>query len=269
MAETNSWYDANAKAVSERYESVSSERVHGWMKHLLPAAPATVLDVGAGSGRDAAWLSKMTHDVVATYKLGLLRVLCRIAEGAAGLSWEADDDHVAVPMGLVALTWIRLYKPLLRADLPQNPLNRGCNNLGFANEAFQKLDAVSHHDLRVGMCFSGEVAGALHRAIKDAARTIVDMPARYMKYPNGALPILPVHGPVTKVTAGRVTHVRLDEEYLTRFGSIHVPTHLWAAVQRFSAWIEPALDCGVDSIDEVLRGAAGPAGSTTPESRPP
>ena len=395
MAEPNSWYDANAEAASERYESVSSERVHGWMKHLLPAAPAAVLDVGAGSGRDAAWLSKMRHDVVAvdrsarmlaiaearhadlpiqwvedslpklprtfktglafdvillsavwmyvapsdrarafrklmtilkpggllaitlrqgpddaargfhpvsadeirmlvrnhgafiehetveddalgrreirwrniavrlpddgtgalpllrhvtlndnkssTYKLGLLRVLCRIAEGAAGLSWEADDDHVAVPMGLVALTWIRLYKPLLREDLPQNPLNRGCHNLGFANEAFQKLDAVSHHDFRVGMRFSGEVAGALHRAIRDAARTIVEMPARYMKYPNGALPIFPVHGPVTKVTAGRVTHVRLDEEYLTRFGSLRVPTHLWAAVQRFSAWIEPAL----------------------------
>jgi SAM-dependent methyltransferase len=395
MAETNSWYDANAEAVSERYESVSSEHVHGWMRHLLPGAPATILDVGAGSGRDAAWLSKLAHDVVAvdrstrmlaiaearhadlpiqwvedslpkltrtfktglsfdvillsavwmhvapsdrpkafrklmtilkpggllaitlrqgpaepvrgfhpvsadeirmlvrnhgafiehetvegdalgrreirwrkiairlpddgtgalpllrhvtlndnkssTYKLGLLRALCRIAEGAAGLSWEADDDHVAVPMGLVALTWIRLYKPLLRADLPQSPLNRGCNNLGFASEAFQKLDAVSHHDLRVGMHFSGAGAGALHRAIKDAARTIVDMPARYMKYPNGALPILPVHGPVTRVTAGRVTHVRLDEEYLTRFGSLHVPTHLWAAVQRFSAWIEPAL----------------------------
>lgn len=395
MAAATSWYDANAERISERYEAVSSERVHGWLTRLLPAAPATMLDVGAGSGRDAAWLSARGYDVVAvepsprmlalararhadraihwvgdslpaltrtvrsglsfdvillsavwmhvtpsdrarafrklmtilkpggllavvlrrgpagaergfhpvsvdeirmlarnhgafvereaedqdalgradvrwtkmavrlpddgtgalpllrhvtlnddkssTYKLGLLRVLCRIADGAAGLSRSAGEDHVAVPMGLVALTWIRLYKPLLRADLPQAPLNRGCDRLGFARDAFRRLDAVSHHDLRVGMRFSGDVAAALHQAIKDAASTIVRMPVRYMTYPSGPKrPILPVHGPVTKVGAAP-PHVRLDEEYLTAFGSMRVPAHLWAAVQRFSAWIEPAL----------------------------
>ena len=395
MAASTAWYDANAERISERYEAVSSERVHGWLTHLLPASPATVLDVGAGSGRDAAWLSALGYDVVAvepsprmlalartrhagrpvqwiadslpalsrtfrsglsfdvillsavwmhvapsdrakafrklmtilrpggllavllrhgpaeagrgfhpvsadeirmlarnhgafvereagdddalgrrgvhwtkmavrlpddgtgalpllrhvtlnddkssTYKLGLLRALCRIADGAAGMSRAAGDDHVAVPMGLLALTWIRLYKPLLRADLPQNPRNRGCDRLGFAKDAFRKLDTVSRHDLRVGMQFSGAVAADLHRAVKDAARTIIDMPARYMTYPDGVRPILPVRGPVTRVGAGRIAHVRLDEEYLTSFGSLHVPAHLWAAVQRFAAWIEPAL----------------------------
>ena len=57
MAATTSWYDANAGRISERYEAVSSERVHGWLTDLLPSAPAAILDVGAGSGRDAAWLS--------------------------------------------------------------------------------------------------------------------------------------------------------------------------------------------------------------------
>ena len=49
-----------------------------------------------------------------TYKLGLLRVLCRIADGAFGLAEEQGEDHVAIPMGLVALTWIRLYGRLPR-----------------------------------------------------------------------------------------------------------------------------------------------------------
>lgn len=44
-----------------------------------------------------------------TYKLGLLRTLCRIADGAAGFAREDGDEFVAIPMGLVALTWIRLY----------------------------------------------------------------------------------------------------------------------------------------------------------------
>ena len=82
-----------------------------------------------------------------TYKLALLRTLCRIADGACGMARAEDDDHVSIPMGLVALTWIRLYKPLLEEDLPQNPRNRrGGTHLGFAKEAFQELASVSHHD---------------------------------------------------------------------------------------------------------------------------
>ena len=45
----------------------------------------------------------------ATYKLALLRVLSRIADGAAGLARYIDDGAVAVPLGLVALYWVRLF----------------------------------------------------------------------------------------------------------------------------------------------------------------
>lgn len=53
MADPISWYNANADAVLERYEAVDAEAVHGWLVDLLPSRPAAVLDVGAGSGRDA------------------------------------------------------------------------------------------------------------------------------------------------------------------------------------------------------------------------
>ena len=43
--------------VSRRYESAVAQTVHGWLVDLLPPAPALVLDVGAGTGRDAAWLA--------------------------------------------------------------------------------------------------------------------------------------------------------------------------------------------------------------------
>lgn len=55
----------------------------------------------------------------ATYKLGLLRALCRAADGSAGLAMEDGDDHVRLPLGLVALNWLRLYLPLAKANLPQ------------------------------------------------------------------------------------------------------------------------------------------------------
>ena len=387
------WYNTHAETLADRYEAVSPERVHGWLTDLLPSRPATVLDVGAGSGRDAAWLAYKGHDVVAvepssrlramareqhdvpriqwisdslpglkrtfrtglafdvilvsavwmhvaasdrarafrkliallkpggvlaitlrcgppegqrsshpvsvgeikslardhgafverevtaedylgrseirwqqlavrlpddgtgalpllrhvilnddkssTYKLGLLRVLCRIADGAGGLASSTDEEYVAVPMGLVALTWIRLYKPLLAANMPQSPQNRrGGEQLGFAKEALGRLTDLSHRDLRVGLRLSGDSGGALHQALKDAVQTIRRMPAHYMTYPSGTNPILRV----CAVGAGRYPGAaRLDEPYLASFGTMRVPTHLWLAAQRFAAWIEPAI----------------------------
>jgi hypothetical protein len=43
---------------------------------------------------------------------------------------------------------------------------------------------------------------------------------------------------------GRVAgpqHLLLDEAYLSSFGHLRLPQHLYTALQRFDAWIEPAL----------------------------
>ena len=177
-----------------------------------------------------------------TYKLGLLRVLCRIADGAFGLAEEQGEDHVAVPMGLVALTWIRLYKPLINADAPQSPVNdRGGHKLGFVKHAgVEQLD-VSHHDLRVGARFSGDDLAALHQSLLDVTSTIVRMPVRYMTYPNSDDPILPVRHSGTTRRPSRSADGRLTAGYLASFGTLRVPIHLWMAIRRLSVWIEPAI----------------------------
>lgn len=391
MSEATRWYDAHAADVSRRYESVAAESVHAWLVDLLPNPPAMVLDVGAGSGRDAAWLASRGLDVVAvepsaamrsegqrlhrsprirwiddclpgldkvlrlglsfdvillsavwmhvppqdrvrafrklvtllkpggaialtlrhgpaeparaiytvsqaeverlarehgafverasrskdglgrdevgwteiairlpddgsgalpllrhiilnddkasTYKLALLRVLCRIADGAAGYARGVDEGRVAVPLGLVALYWIRLFKPLLAASLPQHPTNIGDENLGFVKEGFRGLKTMSHLDLRIGTLFGGEQSVFLHAALRDACYTITRMPATYMTYPNGAA-VLPVNR-IGRVP--RLGSIRLEEAYLSSFGEMRVPRHLWRALQRFDVWIEPAL----------------------------
>ena len=179
----------------------------------------------------------LNDDKSSTYKLGLLRTLCRIADGASGFARPHDDAFIAIPLGLVALTSIRLFKPLLESGLPQTPSNIDYQGLGFVTEAFRKLTEVSHLDLRVGMAFTGKVGVALHEALRDAATTITRMPATHMAYPNGGQ-IFPVN------RIGRVlrpSRVLLDLPYLSSFGDLLVPGHLWRALQRFDAWIEPAL----------------------------
>ena len=173
-----------------------------------------------------------------TYKLALLRSLCRIADGAAGLVRHAAAGSVEVPLGLVALTWIRLYRPLLNAGCPQSPANRGHERLSFAKEPFRHLAATPHLDLRVGVSHRSGRARALHSAMGTVAATIARMPARYITYGDGS-PILPVE----RLSGGRSNRDRLamDRRYLRGFGSLHVPWRVWQALQCHSAWIEPAI----------------------------
>jgi len=59
------WYNLHAESVVERHESIRAADANAWLRKELPQSPANVLDVGAGSGRDAAWLCSLGHKVVA------------------------------------------------------------------------------------------------------------------------------------------------------------------------------------------------------------
>lgn len=405
MSDSVRWYDAHAAELAPRYESVSPADLNSWLIDFLPAAPALVLDVGAGTGRDAAWFHRRGFEVVAvepsagmreeakarhpeeadrikwvsdrlpslsatirlgvaadvvflgavwmhvrpddrlrafrklvsltrsggliamsirrgpddadrgiaeatveeverlarghglavlhvarsadrlgrddvswdyvvlrlpadgtdalpllrhvilnddkvsTYKLALLRSLCRAADACSGMASERVDGYFAVPLGLVALIWLRLYVPLLARGLPQ--IN-GTSNLGFAKEPVRRLVAAAAAagnggdvgaraipllDLRVGAAFSEDEAATVRAAIRDAANTIRRMPANFITYDDGRqiFPFEPAQGRGT----GRET--ALDAAFLESFGYLMVPRDVWRALQRFGAWIEPSI----------------------------
>jgi SAM-dependent methyltransferase len=390
------YYDAHAPRLAASYESIEAARLNAWLRDSLPTAPACVLDVGAGSGRDAAWFASLGFDVVAiepsakmvkeaqhfhlespvhwidgdslpglertlrrgqafdfillsavwmhvprtdrprafrklvslmkpgarmaitlrhgpgapgqgvyddvsaaeiealcrahgayvekrhdavadlggrsevswtqiivrlpddgtgalsllrqiilsdsketTYKLALLRALCRIADSAAGVARVRDDDHVALPLGLIGLYWLRLFKPLLKDNFPQSADNIGLAKLGFVKQGYRALEPISHLDLRMGMTgFSVASARALHAALGDAIRTITSMPMRYITHADGA----PVFKPEPRRRGTTPTALRLDEPYLASFGECLVPIPLWVALQRYTVWIEPAIE---------------------------
>ena len=385
------WYDENAEAIVERHESIAPEKVNDWLEDILPNQPSLVLDVGAGSGRDAAWLASRGHQVIAvepseqmrargvrlhgtdkirwindrlpglenvhrlgisfdfillnavwmhvlptnrrrafrklvtllkpgawmaisfrqadpgdlrsmfpchvdeleqlarihgtfiervetaneeltrpgiewtrviirlpddgtgalpvirhiilkdskssTYKLALLRVLARIAECSLGLTRSANEEYVAVPLGLVAVFWLRQFKPVLQAGLPQMPKNEGLDGLGFVKDAYRRVAHISHLDFRVAARFTGQDALFFHQAVKDAVSNIREMPAKHTSFPNGPR----VYGVKSGRSLRLVRELVLDLDYLRSFGELLVPEPIWRALTRFNVWIEPAL----------------------------
>jgi len=72
------YYEQGARDFATRYDSVSFDSVHGAISTHLPPAGTTVLDIGAGSGRDARALAARGYRVTAVEPATAFR---KLAEG--------------------------------------------------------------------------------------------------------------------------------------------------------------------------------------------
>lgn len=196
----------------------------------------------------------LVDNKASTYKIALLRVLARIADSATGCAVH-EEEHVVIPMGLVALFWMRMFKPLIEHDLPQMTMSARPK---FVTDSFSALRLVTAVELRAGATFSGHTAKHLQRSLGEIARNIRDMPATFLTWPASDKPIF-------TATVSRRTSapekLTIDDPFLWSFGEFRVPTQIWQALTRYNVWIEPVL------VAEWARLIEGYAGDSRPDAR--
>lgn len=74
-----------------RFEAISSAKLYAPVLEYLPTTAARVLDVGAGTGRDAAWLAGLGHDVVAAEPVAELRQAAIMLRPDSRVRWLDDS----------------------------------------------------------------------------------------------------------------------------------------------------------------------------------
>jgi len=84
------WYAEHADALEQHYEGLDPAALHAWWSDLLPPAGSRALDVGAGSGRDAAWLADNGLCVVAVEPCARLREAARVRHRHQAIAWIDD-----------------------------------------------------------------------------------------------------------------------------------------------------------------------------------
>jgi SAM-dependent methyltransferase len=84
-------YEQNAVQLVDQYESLAFEEVHASLLDLLPAPGSTILDLGAGSGRDAAWFAARGDDVVAVEPSDAMRMHARARHLSPRIHWLSDS----------------------------------------------------------------------------------------------------------------------------------------------------------------------------------
>lgn len=89
MTEANCGYADEADRLAVQYESVTFEQVHAAVLHLLPP-PGRALDIGAGTGRDAAALAARGFSVVAVEPTAELRAHGMSLHAGSAIDWIDD-----------------------------------------------------------------------------------------------------------------------------------------------------------------------------------
>ena len=83
-------YDLAAHELVPGYERPSFEAVHAPVLDLLPDSPGCVLDIGAGTGRDAAWFAAQGHNVVAVEPSAKMRKAGKARHQSPRIRWIDD-----------------------------------------------------------------------------------------------------------------------------------------------------------------------------------
>lgn len=84
-------YSERAPHFFNQYQQLVFEDVHRSWLHHLPGAPAHALDIGAGSGRDAAALARWGWQVLAVEPAAELRQLAEETTKDLAVQWVEDS----------------------------------------------------------------------------------------------------------------------------------------------------------------------------------
>ncbi len=108
-------YAANAAAMAARFDRCATEALLAGVIDLLPKPPAPVLDVGAGSGRDAAWFAARGHAVTAAEPVAAFHSLIAARDPAIAVVAAGLPDLAGLTGGhalaLVNAVWHHLPPP--------------------------------------------------------------------------------------------------------------------------------------------------------------
>lgn len=101
-------YEQEAPELLQRYEQMAFEHSHSGLLDLIPPPRIRVLDIGAGTGRDAAWFAARGDDVTAIEPTRAMREGAMALHPAPNITWIDDclPDIASVRGRVFDLVWM-------------------------------------------------------------------------------------------------------------------------------------------------------------------
>jgi SAM-dependent methyltransferase len=120
-------YADEAPDLVRRLESFSFVDVHRPVLHLIPNVPGSAVDIGAGTGRDAAYLAEIGYCVVAVEPTDGLRIPGMALHPSSLIEWVDDSlpdlavvmrRHQTFDLMMLTAVWMHLDEQQRRDAMP-------------------------------------------------------------------------------------------------------------------------------------------------------
>lgn len=118
-SQSRMFYNRRAAELARNYEALDFEKVHPELAKFLAAAePKRVLDVGSGSGRDAAWMAAAGHRVIAVEPSEQMRLVAQGLHRDAAIRWVDDalpalaslrGEDTAFDVIVLSAVWMHIH----------------------------------------------------------------------------------------------------------------------------------------------------------------
>jgi len=128
-------YNREAGKLFKQYESITFEELNQQTISLLPSSPCQVLDVGAGSGRDAAWFADQGYQVTAIEPAVELLKRAKMLHPSLKISWFEDSLPQLLLVKSLSNSFDLIWLSAVWMHLPQSD----------RPAAFANLDALLNH----------------------------------------------------------------------------------------------------------------------------
>lgn len=108
MIDGTQGYEQEAPELLQRYEAMPFEAAHGGQLDLIPPPRLRVLDIGAGTGRDAAWFAGRGDTVTAIEPTRAMREGAMRLHPEPNITWIEDGlpDLASVRGHVFDLVWM-------------------------------------------------------------------------------------------------------------------------------------------------------------------
>ena len=120
-------YAEEAEELFKRYESIPAAEAHRPVLHLMPKTASRILDIGSGTGRDAAWFASHGHRVVAVEPTDAMRIPAMALHPSPAIEWLDDSLPDLALLGsrglsfdvvLLSAVWMHLDAGQRRRAMP-------------------------------------------------------------------------------------------------------------------------------------------------------
>ncbi|AEG01640.1 class I SAM-dependent methyltransferase [Methylomonas methanica] len=91
MSNSLSGYTVDAERLIPAFEAISATDVLAHVLDFLPREPSRIIDIGAGTGRDVAWLASHGHRLTAVEPVEQFRKAGRLLHPSSLVQWIDDS----------------------------------------------------------------------------------------------------------------------------------------------------------------------------------